>query len=477
MKYYSTRNYHLQVNSIDAIIQGISKDGGLFLPNDYLKLDLTKHQNDTYQDLAYHILSYYLDEFSDQELRHAINKAYSTFDNKDVTPLVKVNNNYILELWHGPTCAFKDIALTLLPHLLSLSIKHKTNAKDSLVLVATSGDTGKAALEGFKNIDRTKIMVFYPSDGVSETQKLQMQTTSGNNIKVIAVKGNFDDCQQSVKQAMTSPELNAYLEANNYAFSSANSINIARLLPQVVYYFYAYFQLVKRNEIKLNDKVNFCVPTGNFGNILAGYIASIMGLPINKLIMAANTNNVLVDFINTGTYDINRDFYKTYSPSMDIIISSNLERLLSLLINDDSAIIDLQNNLKTKGTFTINADILTKLQTSFIGGHCTDNETLETIAQIFNNDHYLLDPHTAVAYKVLMDNADDMPCITLATASPYKFEQAIQQALNITGDIELKTNTTRPLPLCNLKDKKILHDVTIDKTEIIDYIKENIKSW
>ena len=477
MKYYSTRNYHLQVNSIDAIIQGISKDGGLFLPNDYLKLDLAKHQNDTYQQLAYHILSYYFDEFNDQELKQAIKQAYSTFDCEDVTPLVKVNNNYILELWHGPTCAFKDIALTLLPHLLSLAIKHKENAKDSLVLVATSGDTGKAALEGFKNVDRTKIMVFYPSDGVSETQKLQMQTTTGNNVKVVAVKGNFDDCQQSVKQAMTSPSLNAYLNDNNYTFSSANSINIARLLPQVVYYFYAYFQLVKHNEIKINDKVNFCVPTGNFGNILAGYIASMMGLPINKLIMAANTNNVLADFINTGTYDINRDFYKTYSPSMDIIISSNLERLLSLLINDDYTINNLQHSLKTTGTFTINNDILAKLQTSFIGGYCKDNETLETIAKVFNNDHYLLDPHTAVAYKVLMVNRDDKPSITLATASPYKFEQAIKQALNITDNIEKTTNTNRPLPLSNLKDKEILHDVTIEKEDIINYIKESIKSW
>lgn len=477
MRYYSTRDYKLEVNSIDAIIQGISKDGGLFLPTDYLQLDLNKHLNDTYQELAFHILSYYFDEFDHSSLKEAINNAYSKFDNKDVTPIVKVNDNYLLELWHGPTCAFKDIALTLLPQLLSLALQNKPNSLDSLVLVATSGDTGKAALEGFKNVNKTKIMVFYPSDGVSETQKLQMQTTTGNNVKVVAVKGNFDDCQKAVKTAMTSCELQTYLSNYNLSFSSANSINIARLLPQVVYYFYTYFQLVKQDEIKLNHQVNFCVPTGNFGNILAGYIASLMGLPINKLIMASNTNNILSDFINTGTYDIHRTFYKTYSPSMDIIVSSNLERLLSLEINDDKEIINIQQNLKDNGKFTITSDIKDKINEIFIGGYCNDKDTLDTISNVFNHYHYLLDPHTAVAYKVLKEKKEDTPSIILSTASPYKFEEAIKQALNINDDISSYTNTIRPLPLCNLKDKPILHNITIENDEIINYIKENVKTW
>ena len=383
----------------------------------------------------------------------------------------------ILELWHGPTCAFKDMALQILPHFLTKSLKKTYDGKDAVILVATSGDTGKAALEGFKDVDHTKIIVFYPVDGVSPMQKHQMNTQEGNNVTVCAIKGNFDDAQTGVKKIFTTPEISAKLEANNMLFSSANSINWGRLLPQIVYYISAYCDLVNAGKIAMGDKINVVVPTGNFGNILASYYASIMGLPINKFICASNSNNVLSDFIKTGVYDKNRHFYTTISPSMDILVSSNLERLLYKLAgNNADTTKELMTALKTVGKYEVSDEIKAEIKSKFFGGFCDDEQTKATIKALFDTDNYLCDTHTAVAVNVyeqyVEQTGDTTPSVIASTASPYKFSKAVLEAVSDGTNLPENefdmveklfevSNAPVPAPLAALKDKKArFSDVT-----------------
>ena len=388
MLYNSTQNAAEVVSAAQAIAQGISKDGGLFVPqefpkysaetfNELLKLD--------YKGRAKKVFADFLSDFTEEEINDCVENAYTKekFGSDNPAPLAyaKLNGKElnILELWHGPTCAFKDMALQILPHFLTKSLKKTYDGKDAVILVATSGDTGKAALEGFKDVDHTKIIVFYPVDGVSPMQKHQMNTQEGNNVTVCAIKGNFDDAQTGVKKIFTTPEISAKLEANNMLFSSANSINWGRLLPQIVYYISAYCDLVNAGKIAMGDKINVVVPTGNFGNILASYYASIMGLPINKFICASNSNNVLSDFIKTGVYDKNRHFYTTISPSMDILVSSNLERLLYKLSgNNADTTKELMTALKTVGKYEVSDEIKAEIKSKFFGGFCDDEQTKAT---------------------------------------------------------------------------------------------------
>lgn len=428
MKYTCTRNSNIQISASEAIVKGISDDGGLFVPSSFPIL--SKDDFDALIPLSFaqrsaRLLSLYLDEFSYEELLGYTQKAYERFDDEAVCPLVKVEDGlYMLELWHGPTCAFKDVALTLLPYLLTASKKKLGINEQTLILTATSGDTGKAALEGFKEVESTHVAVFYPSNGVSELQRLQMVTQQGSNLHVYGIKGNFDDAQSAVKRVFADSELNSALAAKGVALSSANSINWGRLAPQIAYYISAYCDLVDSGEIVLGDKINFAVPTGNFGDALAGYYAYRMGLPINKIIIASNANNVLTDFFNTGEYDINRDFYKTMSPSMDILVSSNLERLVYELVGrDDERVRELYDSLKRTGKFNIELD---DADTSlFEAGWADEEDTKSAIATFFDIDDYIMDTHTAVAASVYNDYSceldDETPSVVLSTASPYKF--------------------------------------------------------
>ena len=408
MQYRSTRDSNTQVTSAMAIKTGLAPDGGLFLPETVPQVSLSEIEalcGMTYNERAVDILSRFLTDFTQEEITTCVNRAYSRekFETEEIAPIFKLNQNtYFLELWHGPTCAFKDMALQILPHLLLKSIHKTGETKEVVILVATSGDTGKAALEGFKDVAGTRIIVFYPADGVSDIQKRQMVTQDGNNVDVAAVCGNFDDAQNGVKQIFTDKDYNEMLAQNGFMLSSANSINWGRLVPQVVYYFSAYANLLKNNEIKLGDKINFVVPTGNFGNILAAYYAKEMGLPVNRLICASNENNVLTDFIKTGVYDKNRSFKTTVSPSMDILISSNLERLLSLATNgDDGQVKAWMENLKSTGKYEVSAGVKQKILETFWGGFCDDDDTLDEINRVFRETSYIMDTHTAVAKRVL----------------------------------------------------------------------------
>lgn len=450
MQYFSTRGQTQPVNASQAIKQGIASDGGLFVPEQFVMMpeQLLPLVDLSYPQLASEILSRYLTDYNIDEINQCVNSAYNDnkFDHTDIAPVQSLNDDvHILELWHGPTCAFKDMALQILPHLLTLAAK-KTGENDEIViLVATSGDTGKAALEGFKDVEGTKVIVFFPENGVSEVQRLQMLTQEGNNVNVVAVKGNFDDCQSGVKQIFGDVEFNQRVRANNYTLSSANSINWGRLLPQIVYYFFAYFNLVKNNKLKMGEPVNFVVPTGNFGNILAGYYAKQMGLPVNKLICAANANNVLTDFIKTGIYDRNRDFMKTVSPSMDILISSNLERLLFELTGRNAKqISEWMNQLKEQGKYAVDDATKGLVQDLFWSHYANDEETLSTIKAVWEQYNYLMDTHTAVAYKVYQDyqakTGDTSKTIIASTASPFKFNASVAKAVmgteKVTGQNE-----------------------------------------
>ena len=475
MIYTSTRDKSLKVSSAEAITKGISAEGGLFVPCEIPQVSLdfiASMENMTYIERAKKVLSLYLTDFSADEISAFVEEAYKEgkFSSDEVAPVVNLYDNVnILELWHGPTCAFKDMALQLLPHLLIGSSKKTLKDKEIVILVATSGDTGKAALEGFKDVDSTKILVFYPEDGVSPMQKRQMCTQEGNNVGVCAIYGNFDDAQSGVKAIFTDDEIKKVFEENNLVFSSANSINWGRLVPQIVYYFSAYCDMLKQGRIKLGDKINVVVPTGNFGNILAANYAMKMGLPLAKLICASNANNVLTDFIKTGKYDKNRDFYPTISPSMDILISSNLERLMFMLHGeDDNAVNALYSSLKENGSFEINADVLAKVTELYSAGCCSDEETKNTIHSVYEKYNYLSDTHTAVAIKVYEDyrkeTGDTTPVVIASTASPYKFGASVLAALkgNADGDefdmvkeLEELTNVPAPAQLSGLKDKEI----------------------
>ncbi len=491
MLYNSTRNSSVKVSSAEAITQGISAEGGLFVPESIpsLTLDEIKSIGDMkYADRAFYIFSKYLTDFTDAEIHYCTDNAYSTrnFDSENITEISHLfDGTYMLELWHGPTCAFKDMALQILPYFLTTSAKKINLDKKIVILVATSGDTGKAALEGFKDVEGTSILVFYPEDGVSPMQKRQMKTQEGSNVGVCALKGNFDDCQNGVKAIFTDSEVKSELDKNGLMFSSANSINWGRLVPQVVYYVSAYAELVKDGEISLGDKINIVVPTGNFGNILAAYYAKHMGVPVNKLICASNINNVLTDFINTGIYDRNRDFHTTVSPSMDILISSNLERLLYLLTDKNDALIsEWFGKLASEGRYEVNDDVKAKLRDEFCAGFCDDEQTKATIHELFEKYSYTCDTHTAVAVKVYNDykaaTGDNTRTIIASTASPYKFSSAVLEALEGgVSDIDEYAKVDRiaeisktPVPsaLAELKTKPERFSDVISKEEQKQYV-------
>lgn len=485
MKYNSTRNSNLSVTAARAINDGISKDGGLFVPNELPKLDkdfFVKLSKMKYIDRAVEVLRLFLTDFTNEEIAACAKGAYSgTFDNDTPAPLHRLNDNTsVLELWHGPTCAFKDMALQILPYLLTASSKKVADGQTTVILVATSGDTGKAALEGFKDVPNTKIIVFYPVDGVSNAQKLQMMTQQGGNVYVCAIKGNFDDAQTGVKKIFTDPAVAEKLAEKGMAFSSANSINWGRLLPQIVYYISAYCDLIA--EKGSVDSFNVVVPTGNFGNILAAYYAKKMGTPINKLICASNSNKVLTDFIDTGVYDRNRSFYTTISPSMDILISSNLERLIYDMSGCDSDLISgYMSSLSANGKYEVNDQIKTALQSQFVGGFASDDETKAAISDTFTKYNYLADTHTGVALKVYADYAaktgDTTETVVVSTASPYKFAADVLDAvcpnesnpggiaaMSVLSD---KTNTPIPSPLSGLDKREVRFGDVCESADMI----------
>ncbi len=495
MLYNSTQNAKEVVSSAQAIAQGISKDGGLFVPQQFPKYDENTFKallKEDYKGRAKKVFSDYLTDFTAEEINECVEKAYTPekFGDENPAPLAfcKSGDNElnILELWHGPTCAFKDMALQILPHLLTKALKKTYDGKTAVILVATSGDTGKAALEGFKDVDNTKIIVFYPVNGVSPMQKHQMNTQQGENVTVCAIKGNFDDAQTGVKKIFTTQSVKETLAKNNMLFSSANSINWGRLLPQIVYYISAYCDMVNSAKIKLGDKINVVVPTGNFGNILASYYASIMGLPINKFICASNSNNVLTDFIKTGKYDKNRDFYTTISPSMDILVSSNLERLLYMLSNNsDSTVREWMNALKADGKYEVTDDVKAVINDKFYGGFCDDVQTKATINKLFAESNYLCDTHTAVAVNVyeqyLSETGDTTPTIIASTASPYKFSKSVLEAVSpstalpdtefdMVDKLSEISGVAVPSPLADLKNKTARFSDVTESAEMESYV-------
>jgi len=478
MQYLSTRGKSDKVSSAQAIKQGLAPDGGLFVPEkliEFSKSGLESMLNSEYKSIAKKVFSEYLTDYTAEEINHCVNSAYGdNFDDKDIAPVRLLKDVSVLELWHGPTCAFKDMALQILPHFLVLAAKKTGEESEIVILVATSGDTGKAALEGFRDVTGTRIIVFFPESGVSEVQKLQMITQEGKNVHVVAVEGNFDDCQSGVKRVFSDKDFNEELNQKSYKLSSANSINWGRLIPQVVYYFSSYLKLVRENKINFGDKVNFVVPTGNFGNILAGYYAMKMGLPVNKLICAANSNNVLTDFIKTGVYDKNREFLRTISPSMDILISSNLERLLFEVTDRNADKIDQwMAELKQSGKYEVDDDVKEKVQDIFWSEYATDEDTMKIIKEVWDKHNYLVDTHTAVAFKVYEDykstTGDETQTIILSTASPFKFNASVAKAVlgeeKIKGKSEflllemLSDYTGWPIPasLRGLDKRKVLH--------------------
>lgn len=486
MFYNSTRNVSITSTPSMAVLKGIADDGGLYIFNDYPTIaSLESLMSLDTLELYTEILSALICDIPKEKMAELVRKAYvGKFETADLTPLVKVGEDYVLELFRGPTSAFKDVALSMLPHLVTASAQ-LNEVKDNIhILTATSGDTGKAAMAGFADVDGTRITVFFPKDGVSTVQQAQMLTQEGFNVCVCSVKGNFDDAQTGVKEIFGNVKENALLEGRNIRLSSANSINIGRLAPQVVYYFKSYFDLVKSGDIKLYDKVDFVVPTGNFGNILAGYIAKGLGLPVGTLVCASNENDVLTEFINTGRYDKKRTFFKTASPSMDILVSSNLERLLYLISgNDAEKVASYMAELGEKGEYTVDASTLQKIKKEFYACACSDEDAFKTIKSTYEEKGYLLDTHTAVAMYVCEDykknNKDHNTCVVLSTASPYKFAADVLFA--ITGEKEengfealnkLETLTGVPIPknLKGLDKKPILHNSSIEKEEMLKFV-------
>ena len=495
MYYVSTRNKQDRCTAAQAIAQGLASDGGLMTPEVFPKLSpngLNTMRDMSYQQRAVFVMNSYLDDFTSSELTAFAAKAYSSakFDVPEVAPVRQVDDNtYCLELWHGPTCAFKDMALQMLPHLLTASLKKNQESKTVCILVATSGDTGKAALEGFRDVDRTRILVFYPKDGVSAIQELQMNTQDGGNVGVCSVVGNFDDAQTGVKKLFSDEALREQLAERGFFLSSANSINWGRVLPQIVYYISAYCDLLRDEKIQKGDPINVCVPTGNFGNILAAYYAKEMGVPINKLICASNSNNVLTDFIRTGQYDRNRTFYNTMSPSMDILISSNLERMLfALSEHDDAEVREYMNQLNTSGLYKVSPAIQTKLSRIFAAGCCDDAQTQKVIGKMWKEHSYLIDPHTAVAFDVLdqyrQETGDSTPAVVVSTASPFKFCDSVLGALAVTelaegtailDQLSELTGVPVPTPLAALKNKSPRFNQTVEKDHMVDQVLEMLK--
>lgn len=493
MRFTETRD-HADVESAFAIASGLAADGGLFVPQSFpvfSAADFDAMSRMDYCQRAKAVLSKYLTDYTDEEITYCVEGAYKgTFDNDQPAPLVDIGGNRkMLELWHGPTCAFKDLALQLLPYLLTVALKKNGTGKEAVILVATSGDTGKAALAGFANVKDTRIVVFYPRDGVSDMQKLQMTTQKGDNVAVCAIAGNFDDAQNGVKAIFTDGEMKEFLHQHNMEFSSANSINFGRLVPQIVYYVSAYCDMLADGSLKPGQLFNVVVPTGNFGNILAAVYAEKMGVPIKKFICASNQNNVLTDFIRTGEYDRNRPFFTTESPSMDILISSNLERMLHLLCDGDCAnVADCMAQLKSAGKYTVTPQMLARLQEKFYGNCCDDAGGRAAIARIFREQHYLCDTHTAVALAVgeayRKETGDETLQVIASTASAYKFAPAVLKAL--TGEelpeddfekLELLsrlTGTAVPAPLANLKGDEVLHKECVETGDMAEFIRRKL---
>lgn len=493
MVYFSTRNEKEKVSASRAIARGLAPDGGLYVPESLPKLtleDIERIGREDYRGRALEIMKLFLDEFSEEELKAMIQRAYGdNFDTADTAPVHFVDDNTgVLELWHGPTCAFKDMALQMLPHLLTASLKKCGETRNVCILVATSGDTGKAALEGFADVENTKILVFYPHNGVSDVQQLQMITQTGKNVGVAAVRGNFDDAQTGVKQIFSDKEFAQSLSENGWFLSSANSINWGRLLPQIVYYFSAYCDFGASGRISCGDTLDFVVPTGNFGNILACWYAKNMGLPVGKLICASNQNNVLADFFERGVYDRNRTFYTTISPSMDILVSSNLERLLYSVCKSDAEVAGYMAELSKTGAYEVSDAVKSVINEHFVGGYCSDADTKAVIGSVYGENGYLMDTHTAVAYKKLGDYRKEtgktVPAVVVSTASPYKFCDSVLAALGqgseasgteLIEKLSLVTKTRVPKPLAGLDKREKRFDLVVDKQDMIKVVADFLK--
>lgn len=492
--YSSTRNAKDKVTASQAILKGLADDGGLFVPSEIPALDvsLSKLADMTYQETAYEVMKLFLTDFTEEELKNCINSAYdSKFDTEEIAPLVEAKGAYYLELFHGATIAFKDMALSILPHLLITAARKNKVKNDIVILTATSGDTGKAALAGFADVKGTKIVVFYPKNGVSPIQEKQMVTQKGKNTYVVGINGNFDQAQTGVKQMFNDADFAKLMDKNGYQFSSANSINIGRLVPQIVYYVYAYAKLLKEGVIADGEKINVVVPTGNFGNILAAFYAKNMGLPIAKLICASNENKVLFDFFETGAYDKNREFMLTSSPSMDILISSNLERLIYRIAgNDAKKNAALMKNLASKGVYEITPEMKEQLA-DFVGGYATEEDTAETIKNLYDETGYVIDTHTAVAAAVYNEykkqSNDDTKTVIASTASPFKFTRSVMTAIDkkydAMGDFELVDelskigNVAVPQAIEDIRSAAVLHDHVCEVEDMPKTVKEflNIK--
>lgn len=484
--YKSTRDSNVYVTASEAILAGLAPDGGLFVPEQIpaLSVSLDELKKMNYQETAYAVMKQFLTDFTEEELKECIAKAYDVkFDTESIAPLVKVDNTYYLELFHGATIAFKDMALSILPHLLTAAAKKNQADHEIVILTATSGDTGKAAMAGFADVEGTRIIVFYPKDGVSKVQQLQMTTQKGKNVDVVAIHGNFDHAQSGVKAMFEDKELAKELNEKGYQFSSANSINIGRLIPQVAYYVYAYAKLLENDEIEEGEKVDIVVPTGNFGNILAAYYAKRMGLPINKLVCASNENKVLFDFLQTGVYDKNRRFVLTSSPSMDILISSNLERLIYLIAGEDSEKTKaLMEALKQNGKYEISDHMREKLS-DIIGGYATEEQTADEIKRVYEKTGYVMDTHTAVAsYVCNKVYRGDKKCIVASTASPYKFVKSVMTAIDkkyvdtdefaLLETLRDVSGTQMPQAIKDILDAEVIHRTECD----VDKMKETVKN-
>ena len=483
MEYIGTRNKEITATPSQAILQGICEDGGLFVPKQVPQMDfsLADMAAMSYQTLAYEVMKLYLTDFTKEELEYCIRGAYDEkFDTPLIAPLVEKADVSLLELFHGRTLAFKDMALSILPYLMKTAAKKNGLKEEIVILTATSGDTGKAALEGFAGVEGTKIIVFFPEDGVSPVQKLQMVTQTGDNTCVVGVKGNFDDAQTAVKSIFTDQALCGELKEKGYVFSSANSINIGRLVPQIAYYFYAYAQMMKNGAILPGEEIQFTVPTGNFGNILAGYYARAMGLPVKRLICASNDNKVLYDFFRTGVYNKNREFMVTVSPSMDILISSNLERLLCMLAGQERTK-ELMESLNRTGSYSLEVK-----EPAIVGEYATQQETFEAIQGMYQQAGYVMDTHTAVAYaayeKYKKETKDHTKTVIVSTASPYKFTKDVMTAIDrhyedmdpfaLMGELERLSCVPVPGPINGLEKRPILHKTVCEKDELKDFVKQ-----
>ena len=483
--YIGTRDKNIRYKASEAILKGICPDGGLFIPEEMpvMEKSIEELAKMDYRNLAYEVMSLFFTDFTEDELRYCINNAYdSKFDTDKIAPVVEKDGVYFLELFHGKTIAFKDMALSILPYLMKTSAKKNNIDKEIVILTATSGDTGKAALEGFADVEGTRIIVFYPDGGVSPVQRMQMVTQKGKNVCVAAITGNFDDAQSAVKSIFTDAEMIKELDDKGFMFSSANSINIGRLIPQVAYYWYAYCQLVKDGKIKVGDKINFTVPTGNFGNILAGYFAKKMGLPVNKFVCASNSNKVLYDFFKTGTYNKNREFILTTSPSMDILISSNLERLVCMLTSQEETA-KLMKSLAEKGEYSMTAKA-----DDIVGEYADEEETATAIRTMYTNADYVLDTHTAVAYaaynKYIKESGDTTPTVIVSTASPYKFAKDVCTAIDekykdcdpfeLMKELEKISGVKIPAPVVDIEKREVLHNNLCEREKIKDFVRAQL---